>query len=293
MSSLPPSITVLVRDWLSANNVLLRGRDGNVIIDTGYVRDAPRTLALVAEALAGEPLVLIVNTHGHSDHIGGNAALAARYACPIAVPAGEAALLENWDTRGDRFAVSSTLAPGSRHVWGELEWQALFAPGHDMGALVFYNSEQRILLSGDALWEHGFGLVMPPEIDPACMPATRATLDAIAALDIRCVIPGHGQPFTDAGAALERAYSRLAALQADSRRAARSVVKALLAFALLDRRRMALATLPDYVERIGFFRDFNALFFRQRPADFATMLVEDLERAGAVRREGEWLLAIS
>ena len=36
-----------------------------------------------------------------------------------------------------------------------------------MGALVFYNAEHRILISGDALWEHGFGFVMPPEIDPA------------------------------------------------------------------------------------------------------------------------------
>ena len=66
-----------------------------------------------------------------------------------------------------------------------------------MGALVFYNPEHRILISGDALWEHGFGFVMPPEIDPAALPATRATLEMLAALDVRIVIPGHGEPFTD------------------------------------------------------------------------------------------------
>ncbi len=59
------------------------------------------------------------------------------------------------------------LPADTTHVWGDLEWQALAAPGHDMGALVFYNAEHRILISGDALWEHGFGFVMPPEIDPA------------------------------------------------------------------------------------------------------------------------------
>ena len=36
---------------------------------------------------------------------------------------------------------------------------------------------------------------MPPEIDPDAMPATRATLEMLAALDVRVVIPGHGEPF--------------------------------------------------------------------------------------------------
>ncbi len=77
-------------------------------------------------------------------------------------------------------------------MWGGLEWQALAAPGHDMGALVFYNPEHRILISGDALWENGYGFVMPRALDPAAMPATRATLEMIAALDVGIVIPGHG-----------------------------------------------------------------------------------------------------
>ena len=37
-----------------------------------------------------------------------------------------------------------------------------------------------ILISGDALWENGFGFVMPPGFDPAALPATRATIEMIA-----------------------------------------------------------------------------------------------------------------
>ena len=87
-AALPPQVHVFVRDWLSANNVLLKSRDGHVLVDTGYVRHAPLTLALLAtvRGLGGEPLARIVNTHCHSDHMGGNAAVAARYRCPIAVP---------------------------------------------------------------------------------------------------------------------------------------------------------------------------------------------------------------
>ena len=297
----PPQLHVFVRDWLSSNNVVLKSHDGGVVIDSGYTKHAPLTLALLAsrQGLDDAPLAKLVNTHCHSDHMGGNAAIARAYGCPIALPAREAPLIEAWDTKtllldyadqyADRFAVDETLDAGSTYVWGDLEWQALAAPGHDMAALVFYNPEHRILISGDALWRNGYGLVMPPEFDPAAMPATRATLEMLATLDVRVVIPGHGDPFTDVDAALERAFRRIEAFEADSQRLARHALKVLLTFALLDRRQIPLADLPAYVDRVPIYRDFNACFFGLAPAALAAMLVGELERVGAVRREREFL----
>jgi glyoxylase-like metal-dependent hydrolase (beta-lactamase superfamily II) len=243
---------------------------------------------------------MVVNTHCHSDHMGGNAALARAYGCPIAVPAGEAPLIAAWDERAlllayadqhaERFVADVALEPGSSHVWGDLEWRALAAPGHDMRALVFYNDEHGILISGDALWENGYGFVMPREIDPDALPATRATLDAIAALDVRIVIPGHGEPFADVHAALERAFRRTEAFEADPLRLARHALKVVLVFALLERERFLLAAMPDYVARIGIYRDFNDRFFRLPAATLATQLVDELARVGAVRKEDGDLL---
>ena len=295
---LPPQVHVFVRDWLSANNVLLKSPAGHVLVDTGYVRHAPLTLALLASprGLGGEPLAQVVNTHCHSDHMGGNAAVARAYGCGIAVPEGEVAAIEAWDGKAllldyadqdaERFTPAAALRAGERHVWGDLEWEAIAAPGHDMGALCFYNAEHRILISGDALWEHGFGFVMPPAIEPAALPATRVTLERLAELDVRVVIPGHGEPFADFGAALERALSRVEAFEADPLRLARHAVKVILTFALLDRRSLPLAGMADYVERVGIFREFNARFFGMPPADFAEFVIAELERAGAVRRDG-------
>lgn len=298
---LPPQMHVFVRDWLSANQVVLKSRDGGVVIDSGYCKHAPLTLALVASrmGLDGQPLSRLVNTHCHSDHMGGNAALRRAYSCAIAVPAGEAPSIAAWDERtllldyadqrAERFDVDEVLQPGSTHVWGNLEWRALAAPGHDMAALVFFNAEHRILISGDALWQNGYGFVMPPELDPSALPATRATLEMIAGLGVRCVIPGHGEPFTDVDAALERAFTRTAAFEADSLRLARHALKVVLVFALLDQERLPLSSMPDYVARVGIYREFNARFFQLEPAALAEQLIVGLERVGAVRRDGGYL----
>ena len=297
-AALPSQVHVFVRDWLSANNVVLKSRDGHVLVDSGYATHAALTLALLrtARGLGDEPLALLVNTHGHSDHIGGNACVRAAYGCPIAFPAAEAPVVERWDAKtllyeyadqeAPRFTIDIRLQAGSTHVWGDLEWRMLAAPGHDMGALVFYNPEHGILISGDALWENGYGFVMPRAIDSDALPATRATLDMIAGLEVRTVIPGHGEVFTDVAAALDRAYRRTAAFEADDARVARHALKVVLTFSLLARRCLRLAELPSYVERVGIYRDLNAAVLRMTPQALADMLVTELVRAGAVRIEG-------
>ena len=61
---------------------------------------------------------------------------------------------------------------------------------------MFHAPRERILISGDALWEDGFGVLFPQLSGRECTFAeTRRTLDSIAALDLRLVIPGHGEPF--------------------------------------------------------------------------------------------------
>lgn len=301
-TALPPQLHVFVRDWLSSNNILLKSRDGHVLIDSGYVRHAPMTLALLAapQGIGDEPLSSLVNTHCHSDHMGGNGAIQRRCGCPITLPAGEARLISEWDEqtllldycdqRADRFSFDDIVSPGETRIWGDLEWRALAAPGHDMGALVFFNPEHGILISGDALWENGYGFVMPPEIDAHAMPAARATLEMLASLPLRLVIPGHGDPFSDVGAALDRAFARTAAFEADALRVARHALKVVLVFALLDKQRMRVDDLPAYLDRVGIYRDFNERFFRVPATVLAERLVGELERVRAVRREDGWLL---
>jgi glyoxylase-like metal-dependent hydrolase (beta-lactamase superfamily II) len=291
-----------VRDWLNANQVVLLGKQ-TVVVDSGYSRDAAHTVSLLQapQALGTHRPDLLVNTHCHSDHMGGNAVLARTYACPVVVPAGERPLIDQWDEealwlayadqRCDRFAVDRVIDAGEEYGWGDSRWLAIAAPGHDMHALMFWCEEHRALISGDALWQSGFGVLLPGEGREQRLHATRSTLDAIGKLDARVVIPGHGPPFAGVEAALERAYRRLEALEADETRMVRSLLKTMFVFSLLDRGPLPAAELTAYLSRVPMYRDYSERYLGFAPEQLGRWLVDELMLIGAMERRDGWLVA--
>jgi glyoxylase-like metal-dependent hydrolase (beta-lactamase superfamily II) len=300
MNALPDSIQVFERGWLSSNNILLLGRHDTAIIDTGYLSHAPQTLELVRHALHGRHLDQVINTHLHSDHCGGNAILQAHYGSRTSIPVAEAEKVRHWDVealsfkatgqRCDRFTFDATIAPGDVLKLADLEWQALGAPGHDPHSLIFYCPQERVLVSADALWENGFGVIFPELDGLSGFAEERATLDLIAGLDVRLVIPGHGAPFNDVAGALARARSRLDYLAADPVRNAQNALKVLLKFLLLERQRIALADVPQLLLAMPVFDTANRNFLHQTPEQLGTWAVSQLVRAAAARIDGEYLL---
>lgn len=300
---LPASVGVLERGWLSANSVVLYDGAEATVIDSGYVSHAEQTLSLVTAALAGRRLARLINTHSHSDHIGGNAALVRRFGCRVEVPVGMADMVRDWDEeallltladqRAERFSADATIAPGDVVAMGELEWRALAAPGHAMDALVFHNPDKRILISGDALWRDGFGILFADVFGTGDgLGEARRTLEVIARLPVEVVIPGHGAPFVEVDDALARAFARLAAFEADGGRIARNAIRACIAFTLLDRRRMSLEALTEHLAGVPLYREANQRFLGLAPDRLAEWLVTELERAGVARREADALVAV-
>jgi glyoxylase-like metal-dependent hydrolase (beta-lactamase superfamily II) len=216
---LPANIQLLERGWLSANSIVLTDANSATVIDTGYCSHAEQTLSLIRASLAGQRLDRVVNTHLHSDHCGGNSTLATYYGCEILIPPGEAAAVAAWDegalsyepTGQDcpRFTHTGLVQPRDVLRMGAADWLALAAPGHDPSSLILYCAEHRTLISADALWENGFGVVFPELDGIGAFDAVAATLDAIDALKINLVLPGHGAAFTDVTGALQRARQRL------------------------------------------------------------------------------------
>lgn len=296
----PESIQVIERGWLSANNIVLHASSGATVVDSGYGAHAPQTLALIERALAGKKLARLVNTHCHSDHMGGNAAIQKKFGCRTSVPEGEAPLIDNWDEQAlilavadqhaERFRYDDTFSDGDTLEMGGLEWRVVAAPGHDPHAVMFHSPEARLLISGDALWENGFGVIFPQLFGrDTALAETRATLETIGRLQVESVIPGHGRPFGEVGAALERAFYRLEGYEEDILRLARHCAKVMLSFSLLEKRSMPLVDLPAYVARVPILAELNSRYLGMTPAAMADWLAGELERAGAARR-GEGLL---
>jgi glyoxylase-like metal-dependent hydrolase (beta-lactamase superfamily II) len=263
---LPDNLLVLERGWLSSNNIVFLEGERAALIDSGYVTQASQTLALLEHALAGRRLTRLLNTHSHSDHIGGNAALVEAFGCQVVVPHGIDATIAEWDEEAlllsplgqsaARFRHDATLAAGDEIELGGLNWRAIAVPGHDMDALAYHNPERRILISGDALWRNGFGVIFSellghPE-GAGGLKAARETLDVLARLPVEVVIPGHGAPFVDVEDAFERAYRRLAAFEHDVDLLVWHALKVILAFALLERRQLPRADLPDFLAALEF-----------------------------------------
>ena len=303
---LPPGIAFIQRDWLSANHIMFHDGDSATLIDSGYGKFNDVTIAKVDAVLNGwngATLDRIVNTHLHSDHIGGNAALQRlHHGCSITVPIDEQSALVNWDApeqmlsyadqEAERFAWDDVIEPGQTVPLGGESWLAMATPGHDMGSLVFYSPKLRILISADALWENSSGFVPPQAIDPKPLAAQRATFTRLAALDVGLVIPGHGPMFTDYSGALKRASEKLELFASDDLRVAKNVVKGMFIFSMMWRGGMPVADLPAYVTRVGVHRDYNAQFFRMSDEAFADWLLGEAVRAGKVRVEGDDIVSV-
>ncbi len=296
---LAPGVTVIERGWLNCNQIVLASKNWNVLIDSGYGRHAGATIRHVAGALGDAPLHWLINTHCHSDHMGGNRALRAHYDCRVTIPVGEVKHVVPWteqscwseemDQYAEEFAFDDTMVAGDTFEGGGLHWQAHAAPGHDMDALMFFARGPRILVTGDALWERGLGFVWPEKIYATAPDsharAALAALDAIEKLDPAIVVPGHGAPFSGVAQSLADARSKLAAHEQDPVKNARHVAKSLFVFALLDRGEMKATEVPAYLESVPVYRRLRQEFLSGSNDELATRMIAELVAAKALKIE--------
>ena len=259
-------LRVLERGWLSANQAVFpaSGATPATVVDTGFTRHGEQTLALVDHALGGERLARIVNTHLHSDHCGGNAALQARGGVETWIPARSVAAVGRWDEDAlsyrltdqpcPRFVADRALVPGESIGLGEAEWQIHAAPGHDMDAVMLFEPQTRTLIAGDALWEQRLAIIFPELVGEDGFGPTRATLSLIERLRPRAVLPGHGRPFDDVAQALAASRERVEAFERHPERHAQHAARALLMFHLLEVREGGFGELVAWMQRTPIYR---------------------------------------
>lgn len=311
---LPAGVHVWERGWLSSNNVLLLTPSEAALIDSGYATHTDQTLALLQRVLHGRRLCWLLNTHLHSDHCGGNAAIQTQHpGVRTLIPPGSADAVRAWDEarlsyratgqRCPRFTFDGLLPPGSAFVFGALTWEIHAAPGHDPDAVMLFEPATRTLISGDALWQHGFGVVFPELDGEPGFDAVAATLDHIERLAPRVVIPGHGSPFGDpahddgahpsvpVAAALATARQRLAHWQAHPAKHRQHALKVLLKFKLLEWQRQPIAGIHAWAREVPYLRHIYAQHHADQPFEaWLDDLIDALCASRAARRQGDDLI---
>lgn len=302
MITLPPGLAFLERGWLSSNNVLLHDASQAVLIDTGYHTHAPQTLALIKSVLGDQPLSRIINTHLHSDHCGGNSFLQQVFPhIDIHIPPGQAALVDIWDESGltyeptgqscPRFKKTGILTAGDSFQAGNLTWHVHAAAGHDPHSIILFNHDHGILISADALWENGFGVVFPEIEGINAFDEVEFTLNIIEKLQPKLVLPGHGAVFSDVVGALTRAKSRLTQFRSFPDKHASYAAKVLIKFKLLELQKYKFTQFMKWANSTPYLQVLHAQYFQIESFEaWGLNLCRSLEKVGACALVGDEII---
>ncbi|HVV96905.1 MAG TPA: MBL fold metallo-hydrolase [Rhodanobacteraceae bacterium] len=225
------------------NSVIFTGKDGLVVFDTG--RHPEHTQKIIDFATAAKkPVVAIVNSHWHLDHVGGNVLLRKQYPNvrvyasgaiddalhgflanyrtqledAIAKAGDDAAKTAPWRAEIALIDAGSSLAPDERIVEGGSRTIAgrAFRVGYENHAVTagdvwLYDPKTRVLASGDLV------TLPAPLFDTACPEHWRTALGRLAAVDFKTLVPGHGAPMRKADFAIyRRAFDGLLACGASA-----------------------------------------------------------------------------
>ena len=155
----------------------------------------------VAAKKKGLTLESVLLTHSHWDHIVDVAEFKAKDSLPVFIHAEDAGNLQSPGTDGLPlfFPVAGAvpdgyLDEGTEMLVGELKLVVLHTPGHSPGSICFYFPEEKILMTGDTLFEGAIGNLSFPTSRPELMVATLKRLSALP--KETKVYPGHGEPTT-------------------------------------------------------------------------------------------------
>ncbi len=176
------------------NTTVFVRADGVALVDTKLADNGAAILAQVRK-VTDKPVILIINTHSHGDHVGSNSEINSAGSIAVVAQANTSrrmAAMANVGAAGSTFNDRLSLGTGADRI--ELYW---FGAGHTDGDAFVVFPAERVMATGDI-----FQMLAMPRIDrnsggsAIALPDTvRQAQDAIAGVDK--VIDGHGTTVHD------------------------------------------------------------------------------------------------
>ncbi len=189
------------------SNVYLILDEKVALIDTGVglnnkIKDK------IQEKLGDRAVDIIINTHAHIDHVGGN-----DFFRESEVYCHE---LESEEMKSGRFygtlqfvgsgsprKVDHFIKEGDKIDLGEIKLEVVLTPGHSPGSICLYEKNKKSLFSGDTLFPDGN--VGRTDLIGGSMSDLVSSLKKLKSLDFETLYPGHMRVVDNAGDHLDRA----------------------------------------------------------------------------------------
>jgi glyoxylase-like metal-dependent hydrolase (beta-lactamase superfamily II) len=230
---LVPGVTLISGHFVpgtqpDGNSVVFEGRDGLIVVDTG--RHPEHTKTIVDYAREKErPVVAVVNTHWHLDHIGGNPLVrrefpAVRVLATSALDNARKGFLANYRRQladmiektkdpeeqkpwraeiaiidsGAALAPDEVLAKSGRRSIAGRDFDVHIEHAATAGDVWLFDRKTRTVVAGDLV------TLPAPFLDTACPSGWKEGLDHLSSAPFSILIPGHGKPMTRADFELYR-----------------------------------------------------------------------------------------
>ncbi|UCF92107.1 MAG: MBL fold metallo-hydrolase [Desulfobacterales bacterium] len=298
VSEILPDLFFVERGYLNGNHFIYRSK-APILIDTAYVCDFEVTARLIRSlGVRLSDISLIINTHCHCDHIGGNKSIQDQSGCEIALHTIGKYFIDtrdDWSTwwkyyhqQAEFFKATRPLEDGDVVAVGPHEFEVLHTPGHASDGIVLYNRRAKILLSSDTLWENDMAVLTVRVEGSAAVHHMLQSLERIEALDVHTVFPGHGKPFADIKRALSKAKKRTQRYLENRQRLGMDLLKKIMIYTLLMLKKVDQDTFFQHLAQTHWFKETVDLYFNGAyQAKYAEILNGLLERKIVVCKSGQ------
>ncbi len=304
MENQPPAwLHFWQRPYPSANTILIED-EKPVLIDSGFGSDVPATLQwLQALGVPPEQLWLLINTHYHCDHAGGNSYLQSQAGVRIAAHRWEAKLINNRDAEAcsvlflrqpiEPYRVDTLLEDGDELMLGKRIVRVLHTPGHTLGHISLYFPQDKLLVCGDAVHNDDVSWINPFREGVGALERTVESIERLAQLDVHLAFSGHGSMLAQPQEAFDRARRRYDKWLREPEKLGWHACKRIFAYALMLNGGLLREAALDYLLTCPWFLDYSRHVFHSQPAAFVQPLLEEMVRSGAAQWRDERLVALT
>lgn len=160
------SIQTFVFNPFSENTYVVSDETGAaVIIDPGCYEAEEQNELDEYIATRGLSIKYLLNTHCHIDHVLGNYYVKKKYQVPLLIHDREENVLRAVKTYAPNYGfhayqettADQFLSEGEVFTFGATSWDILFLPGHAPGHIGFYDKKEKVIFSGDVLFNGSIG----------------------------------------------------------------------------------------------------------------------------------------